>query len=220
MRKTIGLIALPIIGILLVLGAFISIPQVSAADLNTCKVELREESTYSRLLLSAKLPATESFAQFPTNVWSLELPLLPQTLGRKSKDSHPDYGKRGFIIQVFDSYIGGATGFGAGGAAGMIIGVLVTRVLCHGDCGEGPPVVVGLGAVVGAALGDLLGSPTVLYYKNHRRVSWFGLFLGAAAPVVIGTGLSVAMETPKPALVSLMLSPAGTVAAWYAMLRK
>ncbi|MFH1009202.1 MAG: hypothetical protein V1800_17135 [Candidatus Latescibacterota bacterium] len=170
MRKTTGLIALPIIGIFLVLGAFISIPQVSAADLNTCKVELREESTYSRLLLSAKLPATENFAQFPTNVWSLELPLLPQMLGRKSKDSQPSYGKRGFIIQVFDSYIGGATGFGAGGAAGYVVGGLVTRVICGGACGKGYPAVVAVGTVVGAALGDLLGSPTVLYYTAPPKI--------------------------------------------------
>ena len=217
MRKTTGLIALPIIGIFLVLGAFISIPQVSASDLNTCKVELREESTYSRLLLSAKLPATESFAQFPTNVWSLELPFLPKTLGSKSKDSQPDYGKRGFIHQVLDSYIGGTVGFGVG----FLAGGFMSGVLFYRDTESvGVPVLFVMSAVGCGVLGNMLGSSTLLYYKNHRRVSWFKLFLGAAAPVVITTGLAIATENPGLAIAGPILSPAGTVAAWYAMLRK
>ncbi|MCK5328370.1 MAG: hypothetical protein KAR36_07190, partial [Candidatus Latescibacteria bacterium] len=190
MRKTTGLIALPFIGSLLVLGAFIRIPQVSAADTNTCKIELREESpTCSRFLLSAKLPATESYAQFPTNVFSLELPFLPKTLGSKSKDSQPDYGKRGFIHQVLDSYIGGTVGFGVG----FLTGGFMSGVLFYRDTEYVETLgLFAVSAIVGGALGDILGSSTLLYYKNHRRVSWFNLFLGAAAPVVIGTGLGIA----------------------------
>ena len=175
MRKTTGLIALPFIGSLLVLGAFIRIPQVSAADSNTCKIELREESpTYSGLLLSAKVPATESYAQFPTNVFSLELPFLPKTLGSKSKDSQPDYGKRGFIHQVLDSYIGGTVGFGVGFlAGGFMSGVLFYRDTEYVETLG----LFAMSAIVGGALGDILGSSTLLYYKNHRRVSWFKLLV-------------------------------------------